>query len=271
MLNITGLTKKYRDTIAVDHVDLRIEKGQMVGIIGSSGAGKSTILRLINTLVKPDDGRIFFNDSEVTNLKGCKLRKWRAKCAMIFQQFNLILRLNVITNVLIGRLYKNYFLKSMFKIFSKKEKVMAIEALEMLDISVKALERADSLSGGQQQRVAIARALVQEPNIILADEPIASLDPYNSKKVMESLKKLNKNLGITVILSLHHLDWAKKYCSRIIGMSKGKIVFDGAPGILTLEKVKEIYGDTSDNEELENVLNSTEDKKNENIDLAYTL
>jgi phosphonate transport system ATP-binding protein len=222
----------------------------MVGIIGRSGAGKSTLLRLINRLIDPTSGRIDFDDTEISALNGRSLLKWRSQCAMIFQQFNLVNRLDVLTNVLVGRLGYHRTLPTLFKIFSKSEKAMAIRALEMLDMASTALQRADTLSGGQQQRVAIARALVQEPKLMLADEPIASLDPHNATKVMEALKRINKDLGITVISNLHHLATARSYCERIIGMRSGRIVFNGAPSSLTTEKVLEIYGTDEDSEEL---------------------
>ena len=184
------------------------------------------------------------------------LLRWRARCAMIFQQFNLVDRLDVLTNVLVGRLGYHKILPSLLKLFSQKEKAMAIQALDMLDMAPAALQRADTLSGGQQQRVAIARALVREPELILADEPIASLDPHNATKVMDALKSINKEFGITVLCNLHHVETAKAYCDRIIGMRPGGIVFDGAPEELTKEKTLEVYGTSGDGEELEHALNA---------------
>jgi phosphonate transport system ATP-binding protein len=169
---------------------------------------------------------------------------------MIFQQFNLVNRLDVLTNVLVGRLGYHRTLPTLFKIFSKPEKAMAIRALDMLDMAPTALQRADTLSGGQQQRVAIARALVQEPKLMLADEPIASLDPHNATKVMEALKRINQDFGITVISNLHHLATARSYCERIVGMRSGRIVFNGTPAELSTAKALEIYGSDGDNEEL---------------------
>jgi phosphonate transport system ATP-binding protein len=173
---------------------------------------------------------------------------------MIFQQFNLVNRLDVLTNVLVGRLGYHRTLPTLFKIFSKPEKAMAIRALDMLDMAPTALQRADTLSGGQQQRVAIARALVQEPKLILADEPIASLDPHNATKVMEALKLINEDVGITVISNLHHLATARSYCERIVGMRAGRIIFNGTPSELTTEKALEIYGTDDDDEELTKAL-----------------
>ena len=257
MLIITKLNKSFGKTHAVNEVSLKIPAGEMVGIIGSSGAGKSTLLRLINRLIDADNGSITYENEEITALKGLKLRTWRRRCAMIFQQFNLVNRLDVLSNVLVGRLCFHSTLRTLVKIFSQKEKAMAIYALDQLDMTPRALQRADTLSGGQQQRVAIARALVQEPDLILADEPIASLDPHNAKKVMRSLRKLNREHHITVICSLHHLDSAKTYCDRIIGMSMGKVVFDGPPNELTLEIIKTIYGENVEKEELEAALGSS--------------
>jgi phosphonate transport system ATP-binding protein len=226
----------------------------MVGVIGRSGAGKSTLLRLINRLIDPTSGRIEFEGTDVGALKGKELLRWRSRCAMIFQQFNLVNRLDVLTNVLIGRLGYHRTLPTLFKIFSMAEKAMAIRALHMLDMVPTALQRADTLSGGQQQRVAISRALVQEPKLLLADEPIASLDPHNATKVMEALKLINQDVGITVICNLHHLATARSYCNRIVGMRAGAIVFDGEPAELSTQKILEIYGTDEDSEELKQAL-----------------
>jgi phosphonate transport system ATP-binding protein len=250
MLRLEQLCRHFGSVKAVDRVDLIIAPGEMVGIIGRSGAGKSTLLRLINRLIDPTSGWIEFDGTEIGALKGRDLLQWRSRCAMIFQQFNLVNRLDVLTNVLVGRLGYHRTLPTLFKIFSKSEKAMAIRALDMLDMALTALQRADTLSGGQQQRVAIARALVQEPKLMLADEPIASLDPHNATKVMEALKHINHDLGITVISNLHHLATARSYCERIIGMRAGRIIFNGAPTELSTEKVLEIYGTDDDSEEL---------------------
>ena len=250
MLHLKQLCKHFGSVKAVDQVGLIIEPGEMVGVIGRSGAGKSTLLRLINRLIDPTSGRIEFDGFEIGTLKGKDLLKWRSRCAMIFQQFNLVNRLDVLTNVLVGRLGYHRTLPTLFKIFSKSEKAMAIQALDMLDMAPTALQRADTLSGGQQQRVAIARALVQEPKLMLADEPIASLDPHNATKVMEALKRINQEFGITVISNLHHLATARSYCERIVGMRSGRIVFNGTPAELSTAKALEIYGSDGDNEEL---------------------
>ena len=240
-LKIKNLKKKFKDISSVNDINLEIKEGKIIGIIGRSGAGKSTLLRMINRLVDPSEGSIEFNDINITSLKGRSLRKWRSECAMIFQQFNLVERLDVLTNVLIGSLGRNYSLLNLIWIFSKEEKINALRNLDRFDLSEKALQKAGTLSGGQQQRVAIARALMQKPKILLADEPISSLDPKNAKRVMDDMMKINREDGITVICNLHSLDVAKKYCDRLIGLSDGKVVFDGTPDDLTAEISKELY------------------------------
>ena len=242
MLKLQGLVKRFGSVTAVDRVTLTIPEGQMVGVIGCSGAGKSTLLRLINRLIAPSEGAIFFGDTNLTALKSRALRKWRAECAMIFQQFHLVNRLDVLTNVLIGRINHHGNLPSMFKLFSDAERTLAVQALDRLDMTAQALQRAETLSGGQQQRVAIARALMQEPKVVLADEPIASLDPHNAARVMDALKSINRDDGKTVIANLHTLDTARSYADRIIGMSQGRVVFDGTPQELTDQRVLDIYG-----------------------------
>src|ERR1700739_1340194 len=241
MLVVEGLTCRFGTKAAVDNASFSIAPGGFVGVIGRSGAGKSTLLRMINRLAEPNWGRICFDGVEVTALKGRELRKWRARSAMIFQQFNLIGRLDVLTNVLMGRLATVSPARALLKLWPDAEKGIALAALEEFDIASLAVQRADQLSGGQQQRVAIARALVQEPDIILADEPIASLDPHNTKVVMDALLRINKHFGITVLCNLHSLDLARTYCDRLIGMASGRVVFDGAPAILTEHIARELY------------------------------
>ena len=242
MLKLNALTKEFKATKAVDNVTLTVPDGQMVGVIGRSGAGKSTLLRLLNRLTDPSAGQILFGDRDVASLRGRDLRKWRSECAMIFQQFNLVGRLDVVTNVLTGRLFHQPGWKAMLSLYTPQERAFAIQALDRLGMAHTALQRADTLSGGQQQRVAIARALAQEPKILLADEPIASLDPLNAKVVMDALRAINKQDGITVVCNLHTLDTARTYCDRIIGMQAGRVVFDGHVSELTFEKAREIYG-----------------------------
>ena len=242
MLELANVTRRFGANTAVDSVTLSIPQGQMVGVIGRSGAGKSTLLRMINRLIGVSDGVIRFEGTEVSALRGTALRNWQRDCAMIFQQFNLVPRLDVLTNVLLGRLNHRSTLLNLLNIFSDEERAQALMALERLGIAQTALQRAGTLSGGQQQRVAIARALLQSPKMILADEPIASLDPLNAQVVMDSLADINRREGMTVITNLHTLDTARAYCERVIGMSAGKVVFDGPARDLTPEAVKMIYG-----------------------------
>jgi phosphonate transport system ATP-binding protein len=242
MLRLDGVVKKFGDKRAVDGISLVVPKGQLVGVIGQSGSGKSTLLRMINRLNDPSDGRIFFEATEVTALKGRALRHWRARCAMIFQQFNLAGRLDVLTNVMMGRTFHAPLWRALLKFWTDEEKAMGLSALEGLDIARLAGQRADTLSGGQQQRVAIARALIQEPEIILADEPIASLDPRNTQVVMDALQHINKHFGITVMVNLHSLDLARKYCDRLVGLAAGRLVFDGVPAELTDSVARDLYG-----------------------------
>ncbi len=254
---LRNVTRRFGEKVAVRDVTLEIPQGQMVGIIGRSGAGKSTLLRMINRLQEPSSGSIHFGDQEVSRLRGAGLRNWQRDCAMIFQQFNLVPRLDVLTNVLLGRLNHRSTAMSLLNIFSREERIMAIAALERLGIEQTALQRAGTLSGGQQQRVAIARALMQAPKMVLADEPIASLDPLNAKIVMDALRDINERDGITVITNLHTLDTARSYCERIIGMAAGRVVFDGTPAQLTASAVQEIYGADRDGAGIDERLTST--------------
>jgi phosphonate transport system ATP-binding protein len=242
MLTIEGLSRKFGAKAAVDNVSLEIAEGAFIGVIGRSGAGKSTLLRMINRLVEPTAGRIVIDGVDVTTLRGQALRDWRARCAMIFQQFNLVGRLDVLNNVLIGRLNKMPTARALLRLWRPEDVAIALSALEQFDIGALASQRAESLSGGQQQRVAIARALVQEPTIVLADEPIASLDPRNTKIVMDALQRINKHFGITVLCNLHSLDLARQYCDRMIGMSQGRVVFDGGAADLTRDAARDLYG-----------------------------
>ncbi|KAA0075335.1 phosphonate ABC transporter ATP-binding protein [Tardiphaga sp. P9-11] len=241
MLVVDKLTCRFGAKAAVDNASFEIKPGAFVGVIGRSGAGKSTMLRMINRLAEPTDGRIMFDGVDVTALKGRDLRKWRARSAMIFQQFNLVGRLDVLTNVLMGRLAEMPQWRSLTQMWPEDDRALAMSALEQFDMAQYASQRADQLSGGQQQRVAIARALVQQPDIILADEPIASLDPRNTRIVMDALLRINKHFGITVMCNLHSLDLARTYCDRLIGMSAGRVVFDGAPSALTEHIARELY------------------------------
>ncbi|OYW95252.1 MAG: phosphonate ABC transporter ATP-binding protein [Caulobacterales bacterium 32-67-6] len=242
MLELRNVTKRFGEVSAVDGVSFKCDRGEFIGVIGRSGAGKSTLLRMINRLADPTSGQILWDGEDVGKLKGKPLRRWRRRCAMIFQQFNLCPRLDVITNVLVGVLAERPTATSLLKIFPAEDRARAILELDRLDMAQVALQRAATLSGGQQQRVAIARAMLQEPDMLLADEPVASLDPINAEVVMEALEDVCRERGIPVIVNLHSLDIARRYCTRIIGMSKGKIIYDGAPSGLTPDVVDKIYG-----------------------------
>jgi phosphonate transport system ATP-binding protein len=247
MLRAAGLTRSFGSLVAVDDVSFEVPRGQMVGIIGRSGAGKSTLLRLINRLVEPTAGRVHYRDPQgreldVGALRGRALCRWRQTCAMIFQQFNLVPRLDVMTNVLLGRLSHQPTWRSLLAWWTSAERALALTTLERVEMAPFLLKRCDTLSGGQQQRVAIARALVQEPAVLLADEPIASLDPPSAARVMEILRAINRDAGITVICNLHTLDTARTHCDRILGLRRGKLVFDGAPAALDAGGIREIYG-----------------------------
>ncbi len=246
MLRIHDLTRRFGSVVAVDHLTLDVPPGQFLGVIGRSGAGKSTLLRLINRLIEPTGGTIRFAETDVTALRGRALRDWRARAAMIFQQFNLIPRLDVLTNVLIGRLHRRGMVTSLLGLFSAEERALALETLDRFGLVDVALQRAGTLSGGQQQRVAICRALLQQPQLILADEPIASLDPHNARVVMDALRRVNREDGLTVLANLHHLDTARAYCHRVVALELGRLVFDGAPQDLDAARVQAIYGVTED-------------------------
>ena len=242
MLRLEKISRRFGQKLAVDGVDLEIGTGSFVGVIGRSGAGKSTLLRMINRLVDPSAGRILSGDVDVTRLRGQGLRDWRRSSAMIFQQFNLVGRLDVLTNVLIGRLNHASRLRAIAGFWTDEDRAIALAALEQFDMAAVSAQRAETLSGGQQQRVAIARALVQEPSLILADEPIASLDPRNTRLVMDALRRINRDYGITVICNLHALDVARSYCDRLVGMASGRIVFDDRPSMLTDAAARDLYG-----------------------------
>ena len=242
MLVLDRVSHHFGELAAVSNVSLTIAKGSFVGVVGRSGAGKSTLLRLINRLIEPSHGRITFDDVEVTALEGRALRQWRARTAIIFQQFNLIGRLDVLSNVLIGRLIFMPTWRSLLTLWSEDDRAIALAALEQFDMAALAAQRAEELSGGQQQRVAIVRALVQEPEIILADEPVSSLDPRNARLVMDTLLRINKHFGLTILCNLHALDLARTYCDRVIGMAAGQIVFDAVPAALTASVARDLYG-----------------------------
>ncbi|MCE0506425.1 phosphonate ABC transporter ATP-binding protein [Roseivivax sp. GX 12232] len=246
MLTIDALTKRFGPKTAVDAVSIQVDKPAMIGIIGRSGAGKSTFLRMLNRLTDASAGRILFEGEEVTRLSGRARRAWQSRCAMIFQQFNLVPRMDVVSNVLHGTLNRQPSLATMFNLYPQADIHRAIEILDRLGIVEEAPKRAEALSGGQQQRVAIARALMQDPAVILADEPIASLDPMNAQVVMQSLRRIHEEDGRLVIANLHTLDTARRYCDRVIGMRDGRVVFDGTPAQLTAGVARDIYGAGAD-------------------------
>ncbi len=245
-LRIEELTRTFGETVAVDSVNLEIAPGAFIGIIGSSGAGKSTLLRLVNCMIEPTAGRILAGDREVTQLRGSALRAWRAECAMIFQQFNLVRRLDVLTNVLVGALSRKNPLASLAMWFTREERDEAYNALERVGMAPLALRRVENLSGGQQQRVAIARALMQRPRILLADEPIAALDPRSAEIVMNLIADLNRTEGLTVMINLHHVDTAKQYCQRLVGMKRGRVFFDLPSEDLSDANLEYLYGSVNE-------------------------
>ena len=242
MIEIKHVDKVYPNGFkALSDVNLTIQDGEFVSIIGLSGAGKSTLIRCINRMHDISDGEILIDGVDISSLKGKKLRSARKDIGMIFQSFNLVKRSTVFKNVLAGRVgYHNTF-ETLFNIYSKDEKMLALRSLDKLGILDKAYVRADQLSGGQQQRVALARALTQDPKLILADEPVASLDPVTTISVMDDFTRINK-LGITIIANMHHVDLAKRYSTRIIGVKAGQVVFDGKPEEVTDEVTMKIYG-----------------------------
>ncbi len=244
-IEVKGLAKAYPNGFrALDNVNVSIGKGEFVVIIGSSGAGKSTFIRSINGLVTPTAGTIKINGREGLSSAGSdsySRRRLRREVAMIFQQFNLVKRLSVLRNVLLGRLGYKEGLESLFPHFGPQDVDLALACLQRLGIVEKAYMRADRLSGGQQQRVAIARALAQQPGIMLADEPVASLDPETAIVVLDILKRINREDGITTIVNLHQLDLAKEYADRVIGFKGGKLVYDGLPDGITREVYERVY------------------------------
>lgn len=242
LLSVDALTRVFGSNTAVDNASFDVAEPRMIGIIGASGAGKSTLLRMINRLTDATSGDIRFEGRSVLALKGPDKRTWQSRCAMIFQQFNLVPRLDVVSNVLHGTLNRRSTLATMFNLFPEGDIHRAIDILERLGIAEHAAKRAEALSGGQQQRVAIARALMQDPAIILADEPIASLDPMNAQVVMDALRRIHDMDGRMVICNLHTLDTARRYCDRVIGMRAGRIVFDGTPEQLSTGVARDIYG-----------------------------
>ena len=244
LLQVRGLEKTYPSGFqALRGIDLDVEAGEFLVIIGLSGAGKSTLLRCINRLVEPTAGAIRFADRDITAVRGRELRRVRREIAMIFQQFNLVKRASVLTNVLTGALEQARAVPSLLNLWPHEQQTRAQACLELVGLPDQARRRADALSGGQQQRVAIARALMQQPRMLLADEPVASLDPATSHSVMRHLKALQEEHGITVLANLHFLSLAREYGTRVVALKDGRKVFDGPPTEITDAKFAEIYGE----------------------------
>lgn len=245
LLRVENLSKTFPNGVqALKNVSLEVQKGEFLVVIGLSGSGKSTLLRCLNRLQEPTAGKIYFENQEIGQLQdSLKIRGLRKKMAMIFQHFNLIPRQSVIKNVLMGRLADKSNWQSFWGLFSAQEKQEALENLRLVGISEKASLRADQLSGGQKQRVAIARALMQKPVLLLADEPVSSLDPATCHVVMDYLRKINQELGITVIANLHFLSLVRQYATRVVALKDGEIVFRGRPEEITEEWFRRIYGE----------------------------
>lgn len=242
ILEFQHVSKVYNNTTkALDDLSFSVKEGEFLSIIGPSGAGKSTILRCINRLVNATDGKIINDGKDIMHINKRQLRNVRTKTGMIFQHYNLVDRLSVMENVLHGRLGQKSTFSGMIGHYSESEKEQAFAILEELGLAEQAYKRCDALSGGQKQRVGIARAIMQQPKLILCDEPIASLDPKASKTIMDHLAQINQSMQITCIVNLHQVDVAMKYSQRILGIAAGKLVFDGAPSELTQEKIHEIY------------------------------
>jgi phosphonate transport system ATP-binding protein len=243
MLEIKNLSKSYDGkTLALDNVSFKVQPGEFMAVIGLSGSGKSTLLRCINRLIDPTEGQILWKGQDITAASQDEMRNIRRKIGMVFQHFNLVNRSKVLTNVLAGRLgYVNPAM-SLFNRFPKSDVDMAMAQLERMGIADQAYKRADNLSGGQQQRVGIARAMMQEPEIILADEPVASLDPVLAHSIMQHLETINKEDSVMVLCSLHFLDLVHKYADRAIALNDGKLMFNGPPHEIDDQKFKDIYG-----------------------------
>lgn len=242
LLSIKNLVKVYgENTLALNEISLDIYPGEFIVVIGPSGAGKSTFIRCLNRLVDPSKGEIVFDGQHLENLNGRNLRKVRSKIGMIFQHYNLIGRTNVIKNVLHGQLSNTPLYKSLFGLYDYADKKEAVELLKKVGLEDQIYKRADELSGGQMQRVGICRAILQRPKLLLADEPIASLDPISANIVMQQLHSISQDKKLTCIVNLHQVDYAKKFATRIIGIKKGEVVFDGAPSRLTDDIIQKIY------------------------------
>lgn len=241
MIKMKNLTLGYKKEVILKDIDLKVKKGEFIGIIGPSGAGKSTLLMSITGGIKVFHGKFDVLDFDLHNIKKKHLIKLREQIGVIFQGYNLIDRLTVLDNVISGMLKDIPLSRAIIKLYKDKELKKAKEYMDIVDITKYSMKRCDELSGGQRQRVAIARALTAEPKIILADEPVSALDPASARKVMEILKKVNETYGVTVITNLHHLEYAKEYCDRIIGVNGGTVIFDDKSVNLTSQLVEKIY------------------------------
>lgn len=252
MIEFKQVEKTYGNgTMALNNINLTIGKGEFVAIIGLSGAGKSTLIRCINRMHDITGGSLTVDGVDVSQLRGKEVRRFRRRIGMIFQSFNLVTRTTVLKNVLVSYVPDLPFWRKAIGLFPKEQKIQALEALDKVGILDKAYVRVDQLSGGQQQRVALARTLAQNPDIILADEPIASLDPVTSKLIMEDFRRINKEMEISVILNIHHVEVALEYADRIIGIRSGEVVFDGLSGQVTREILDGIYGGRTEEAALE--------------------
>lgn len=246
ILQVKDLEKTYENGVkALKGVSFDVKEGEFLVIIGLSGSGKSTLLRCINNLHQPTGGQILFKGRNITHLSKKESRTLRSEIGMIFQHFNLIPRYSVIKNALTGALYRTRIISSLFGIFNQEDKTKALKYLELVGIKEKAHVRADQLSGGQQQRVSIARALTQNPEILLADEPVASLDPATCHTVMDYLKKVNKELGLTIVCNLHFLSLVRQYADRVIALKEGRLVYEGDPKNIDQSWFEEIYGESA--------------------------
>ena len=246
MIKFEHVYKQYSNgVLGLNDVNLEIQQGEFVAVIGLSGAGKSTLIRTVNKMIDITGGKLTVNGTDVSALSRRALRKFRRKIGMVFQSFNLVTRTSVINNVLSARVADMSFVRTLLGLYSKKDKLLALESLDKVGILEKAYTRADQLSGGQQQRVALARTLAQNPEIILADEPVAALDP-----VMEDFKRINREMNITVVINIHHVDLALQYADRVIGIRAGQIVYDGPTGEVNDDVLKQIYGRELKDDEL---------------------
>lgn len=246
-VRVENLSKVFPGGVqALEDVSLTVKKGEFLVVIGLSGSGKSTLLRCINRLQDPTEGRVWMFGKEVTGAKGAELCKLRGEIGMIFQQFNLVKRHTVMTNVLAGALGRTSLVRSLLVRYSDKERALAQACLDRVGLGDRGGSRADALSGGQQQRVAVARALMQDPKLILADEPVASLDPALRHSVMRHIEALNREEGMTVICTLHDIDLVKRYATRLIALRDGRLVYEGSPDGFTTKTFKEIYGEEAE-------------------------